>query len=74
MARFLIETLNQQLGILQVLRATHGSGFTPEQASRACQAGIARSAGHQSLAALERDLDHRCEQVRGLFNRHVREI
>jgi len=73
-ARFLIETLTRQLGMLQVLRTTHGSGFTPERASRACQAGLARTAGHQTLAELEEDLVERCGHVRTLFNRHVREI
>lgn len=73
-ARFLIETLKQHLGILQLLRTTHGSGFTPERASQACQLGIARSAGQPSLAALEADLDRRCARVRELFHRHVREI
>ena len=73
-ARFLIETLKLQLGILQLLRATHGSGFSPAEASQASQLSIARAAGHKDLAALEADLAARCERVRALFCKYIGEI
>jgi len=73
-ARFLIETLQLQLGMLQVLRATHGSGFTPERASQACQTRLAHIAGHSTLSELQANLEERCARVRSLFNAHVREI
>ena len=67
-ARFLIETFNLYMTVMQIIRLTHGSEFDPGQASAACRASLGRTAGGDDLGALEVELSSRSERVRAIYN------
>ncbi|WP_323762920.1 bifunctional [glutamine synthetase] adenylyltransferase/[glutamine synthetase]-adenylyl-L-tyrosine phosphorylase [Maricaulis sp.] len=67
----LTETLQLQLGVLQMIRCAHGSGFDPSQASSGFATRLAELAGCRNIDALEAELDRRMETVRTVFERRV---
>ncbi|WP_203294267.1 bifunctional [glutamine synthetase] adenylyltransferase/[glutamine synthetase]-adenylyl-L-tyrosine phosphorylase [Maricaulis parjimensis] len=73
-AAMLTETLGLYLGLLQMLRSAHGSGFDPETASAGFAERLAGLAGMPSLDALARDLDGRTDAIRKLFRRLIGKI
>jgi glutamate-ammonia-ligase adenylyltransferase len=70
-AGLLSQTLGLYLGLLQLLRSAHGSGFDPQSASAGFAERLAGLAGDASLDSLERDLEQRCSAVRQAFRRLV---
>lgn len=69
--RLLTETLQLQLGVLQMIRCAHGSGFDPAQASSGFAKRLAELAGCPNIDALEASLDRRMRDVRKIFDRRV---
>lgn len=68
-ARFLIETLHLYLTLSQIFRLTHGAGFDPETASRACMDRLTGSAGVSGVKRLTSALEKRSKRVRRLYNK-----
>ncbi|MHA6288289.1 bifunctional [glutamine synthetase] adenylyltransferase/[glutamine synthetase]-adenylyl-L-tyrosine phosphorylase [Maricaulis sp. CAU 1757] len=67
----LVDSLSLYLGVMQLIRVAHGSGFDPAGASAGFAARLADLAGKPDLQAVATDLDARATQVRALFERHV---
>ncbi|WP_417498046.1 bifunctional [glutamine synthetase] adenylyltransferase/[glutamine synthetase]-adenylyl-L-tyrosine phosphorylase [Maricaulis sp.] len=70
-AAFLNECLHLYLGIAQLLRAAHGTGFDPAGASAGFTRSLVAMAGAPDLDGLRADLDARCNRVRALFARYL---
>ena len=73
-AAVLTENLGLYLGLLQMLRSAHGSGFDPDTASAGFAERLAGLAGLPTLEALAQDLDGRTATVRKLFRRLIGKI
>lgn len=73
-AEFLTASLDLYLGLLQLMRSAHGSGFDPSAASAGFAERFAGLAGVGSLPELETALDKRTGRVRKCFRRHVGKI
>jgi len=73
-AEFLTASLDLYLGLLQLMRSAHGSGFDPSAASAGFAERFAGLAGVGSLPELETALDARAGRVRKCFRRHVGKI
>ena len=69
--KLLTETLQLELGVLQMIRCAHGSGFDPAQASHGFATRLAELGGCQKLTALASALTTRMEAVHKVFERHV---
>ncbi|MAC90718.1 bifunctional [glutamine synthetase] adenylyltransferase/[glutamine synthetase]-adenylyl-L-tyrosine phosphorylase [Maricaulis sp.] len=69
--KLLTETLQLQLGVLQMIRCAHGSGFDPAQASSGFATRLAELAGCAKIEALEAALDRRMRAVRKVFERRI---
>ena len=70
-ADLLSDNLALYLGLLQLVRSAHGSGFDPQTASAGFAERLAGLGGAETLAALEADLHGRMEAVRRCFRRLV---
>jgi [glutamine synthetase] adenylyltransferase / [glutamine synthetase]-adenylyl-L-tyrosine phosphorylase len=73
-AEALAQTLTLYLGVLQLLRSAHGSGFDPATASTGFAERLAGLGGDASLEELEADLERRSDAVRRMFRRIVGRI
>tara|TARA_R110002095_G_scaffold1474_1_gene7594 strand:+ start:12068 stop:14941 length:2874 start_codon:yes stop_codon:yes gene_type:complete len=73
-AVFLSDTVHLYLGIAQLLRATHGTGFDPAGASAGFTRSLVAMAGVEDLDALRAVLEARCEKVRALFEHYLRAV
>ncbi|OLF72263.1 hypothetical protein AWH62_10525 [Maricaulis sp. W15] len=69
--KLLTETLQLELGVLQMIRCAHGSGFDPAQASSGFAARLAELAGCRKIEALSAALGTRMAEVRKVFGRRV---
>ena len=69
--KLLTETLQLELGVLQMIRCAHGSGFDPAQASSGFAARLAELGGCRKIEALEAALDTRMAEVRKVFERRI---
>jgi glutamate-ammonia-ligase adenylyltransferase len=70
-ARFLTETAHIYLGISQLIRSAHGSGFDPEGASSGFATLLAGLGKTDTLASLQQELQARSERVRALFTQYL---
>jgi len=70
-AAFLSESVHLYLGIAQLLRATHGTGFDPAGASAGFTRSLVAMAGVEDMDGLRAALDTRCLKVRALFERYL---
>ena len=70
-AGILADSLHLYLGLLQLIRTAHGSGFDPAGASAGFAALLAGYAGADSLEALADALAGRTTRVRNIFERRV---
>ncbi|WP_417484157.1 bifunctional [glutamine synthetase] adenylyltransferase/[glutamine synthetase]-adenylyl-L-tyrosine phosphorylase [Maricaulis salignorans] len=70
-AAFLAETVHLYLGMAQLLRATHGTGFDPAGASAGFTRSLVAMARVEDMDGLRAALDARCLQVRALFERYL---
>lgn len=66
-ADFLRASLDLYLGLQQLVRSAHGSGFDPAVASAGFAGRLAELAGVEDLAALEAELERRAVRVRPVF-------
>ena len=73
-AAVLTGNLELYLGLLQMLRSAHGSGFDPATASAGFAERLAGLAGLPDLDALALDLEGRTQAVRKLFRRLIGKI
>lgn len=69
--KLLTETLQLELGVLQMIRCAHGSGFDPAQASTGFATRLAELGGCRKIEALEAALDTRMAEVRRVFERRI---
>jgi glutamate-ammonia-ligase adenylyltransferase len=70
-ALFLTESAQIYLGIAQLTRSAHGSGFDPEGASRGFAELLVGLGGVDTLEELQASLDLRSQQVRVLFDQYL---
>jgi glutamate-ammonia-ligase adenylyltransferase len=70
-ARFLTETAHIYLGISQLIRSAHGTGFDPDGASSGFAQLLAGLGKVNSLRALQEELQGRSKRVRALFTRYL---
>jgi len=73
-AELLSASLDLYLGLQQLVRSAHGSGFDPSAASAGFSERLAGLAGAGDLAALESELETRAGKVRQCFKRLVGRI
>ncbi|MEA1941420.1 MAG: bifunctional [glutamine synthetase] adenylyltransferase/[glutamine synthetase]-adenylyl-L-tyrosine phosphorylase [Pseudomonadota bacterium] len=73
-AEHLTASLDLYLGVQQLVRSAHGSGFDPSAASAGFADRLAGLAGAEDLAALEQALEARADTVRQCFRRLVGKI
>lgn len=73
-ADLLSTSLDLYLGLLQLIRSAHGSGFDPAAASAGFAERLAGLAGVDGLDALEAELEARAGRVRRCFRRLVGKI
>ena len=62
------------LGLLQLVRSAHGSGFDPQTASAGFADRLTGLCGKPGMAELEADLERRMDKVRRCFRRLVGKI
>ena len=67
----LTETLQLELGVLQMIRCAHGSGFDPAQASSGFAPRLAELGGCHKLDMLETALASRMLEVHKVFERRI---
>lgn len=70
-AAFLSESVHLYLGIAQLLRAAHGTGFDPAGASSGFTTLLLSLAGADDIDQLRAQLDVRCLKVRALFHHYL---
>ncbi|WP_291844045.1 bifunctional [glutamine synthetase] adenylyltransferase/[glutamine synthetase]-adenylyl-L-tyrosine phosphorylase [Maricaulis sp.] len=69
--KLLTETLQLELGVLQLIRCAHGSGFDPDQASSGFAERLAELGGCRKIEALMAALDRRMVAVHKVFERRI---
>jgi len=73
-AELLASSLDLYLGLQQLVRSAHGTGFDPAAASKGFAERLAGLGGAEDLPALERGLETRSDKVRRCFRRLVGKI
>ena len=67
----LTDALQLELGVLQMIRCAHGSGFDPDQASTGFATRLAELGGCREIGALEATLETQMAAVHDVFQRRV---
>jgi glutamate-ammonia-ligase adenylyltransferase len=70
-AQYLGETAHLYLGLAQLIRSAHGTGFDPDTASLGFAKVLSSLAGVETLEALRGTVAARCERVRRLYGRYL---